>query len=293
MTLAGSFLTVRESKGDVDAKDRLDILGSGLAVASVALLVLGIGQGADWGWTDVRTIASVVVALAIGTAFVVRSSNHPAPLVNLSLFRIPQIAIANTANFFMSLTSLSIWLIWPLFLSRVWGYSIGRVGLAITIGPLFAGPAALLGGRLADRYGQRWLMIVGSGICTAAVTWSIFSFSTEPNYVFALAPTVAGFGFGWGISNPSMNSWALTNGPSAFYGEINASFNTIRNLAAAIGTAISIAIIGSADRPDPLTAYRAANTFFAIAVGLSFVTVVVGTTLLARRSPKPPSKFGR
>ncbi|MGI9614726.1 MAG: MFS transporter, partial [Acidimicrobiales bacterium] len=89
LTLVGSFLAVRESKGDVDAKDRLDILGSGLAVASVALLVLGIGQGADWGWTDARTIASVAVALAIGTAFVVRSSNHPAPLVNLSLFRIP------------------------------------------------------------------------------------------------------------------------------------------------------------------------------------------------------------
>jgi MFS family permease len=285
LVLAGSYLTVRESRGDVDSANRLDVFGSVLAVASVALLVLGIGQGTGWGWTSSRTIASIVVALAIGALFVLRSSRHPAPLVNLSLFRIPPIAIANLANFFMSLTSLSIWLIWPLFLGRVWGYSIGRVGLAITIGPLFAGPAALLGGRLADRHGQRWLMIVGSAICTAAVTWSIFSFSTEPNYLFALAPTVAGFGFGWGISNPSMNSWALANGPSSAYGEINASFNTIRNLAAAIGTAISIAIIGSADRPDPLDAYRAANTFFALAVGLSFVTVLIGTTLLTRTRP--------
>jgi EmrB/QacA subfamily drug resistance transporter len=286
LTLVGSYATVRESGGDVDTENRLDILGSGLAVASVALLVLGIGQGSEWGWTSVRTIASVFIALAVGAVFVVRSSRHPAPLVNLALFRIPQISIANLANFFMSLTSLSVWLIWPLFLGRVWGYSIGRVGLAITIGPLFAGPAALAGGRLADRYGQRWLMIVGSAICTAAITWSIFSFSAEPNYLLALAPTVAGFGLGWGISNPSMNSWALTSGPSAFYGEINASFNTIRNLAAAIGTAVSIAIIGSADRPEPLAAYRAANTFFALAVGLSFLTVLIGTTLLAHRHPE-------
>ena len=204
--------------------------------------------------------------------------------MNLSLFRIPPIALANLANFFMSLTSLSVWLIWPLFLGRVWGYSIGRVGLAITIGPIFAGPAALLGGRLADRHGQRWLMVTGSAICTAAVTWSVVSFGEEPNYLVAVAPTVAGFGLGWGLSNPSMNSWALTNGPPAFYGEINAAFNTLRNLAAAIGTAISIAIVGSADRLDPIAAYRAANTFFAVAVGLSFVTVLAGTALLARRT---------
>jgi EmrB/QacA subfamily drug resistance transporter len=277
LVLVGSTLMVTESRGDDDSEDRLDILGSGLAVASVALLVLGIGQGTDWGWTDGRTIAVIVGALTIGGIFVIRSSRHPAPLVNLSLFRIPEIAIANLANFFMSLTSLSVWLIWPLFLDRVWGYSIGRVGLAITIGPICAGPAALLGGRLADRYGQRWLMVIGSAICTVAVTWSVFSFSAEPNYLIALMPTVAGFGLGWGISNPSMNSWALAHGPSAFYGEINASFNTIRNLAAAIGTAVGIAIIGAADRPDPVGAYRSANAFFAIAVGLSCLTLVVGT----------------
>ena len=287
--LLGSYLTVRESRGDVDSVNRLDMLGSGLAVVSVALLVLGIGQGTEWGWADGRTVAVIVGALVLAGVFIARSSRHPAPLVNLSLFRIPEIAIANLANFFMSLTSLSVWLIWPLFLGRVWGYSIGRIGLAITIGPIFAGPAALLGGRLADRYGQRWLMIVGSAICTAAITWSVFSFSTEPNYLVALAPTVAGFGFGWGISNPSMNSWALAHGPAAFYGEINASFNTIRNLAAAVGTAAGIAIVGAAGRPDALQAYRSANTFFAIAVGLSCLTVVIGTARLAprRRHPTP------
>ncbi len=283
LTLAGSYLTVRESRGDVDDTNRLDIFGSILAVTSVALLVLGIGQAPEWGWASSGTITAIVAPLAIGGVFIARSRRHPAPLVNLALFRIPPIAIANLANFFMSLTSLSVWLIWPLFLGRVWGYSIGRVGLAITIGPIFAGPAALLGGRLADRYGQRWLMIAGSAICTAAVGWSIAAFGSEPNYLLAVAPTVAGFGLGWGISNPSMNSWALTNGPPAFYGEINAAFNTLRNLAAAIGTAISIAIVGSADRLDPIGAYRAANVFFTAAVGLSFVTVLVGTTLLARR----------
>ena len=283
VTLGLSFLLIRESSSDEESGERLDLFGTVLAVASVALLIVGIGQGTGWGWASPATVGTILGALGLGVFFVVRSGQHPAPLVNISLFRIPEIAVANLANFFMSLTSLSIWLIWPLFLTRIWDYSIAQVGLAITIGPIFAGPSALLGGRLADRYGQRWLMIIGSGICTLAVGWSVIRLGAEPDYLFGLMPTVAGFGFGWGMSSPSMNSWALAHSPQAFYGEINAAFNTNRNLAAAIGTAAGIAIVGSADRVDPIAAYSRANLFFTVAVGLSFVVVVIGTTILGRK----------
>ncbi|MGF1599628.1 MAG: MFS transporter [Acidimicrobiales bacterium] len=289
LTLVGSRLLVTESRGDEEG-GRLDLAGTGLAVGAVALLIYGIGQGPRWGWLAGPTVAVIGTALLMGVAFVVRSRRHPTPLVNLSLFRIPEVAIANVANFFMSITSLSIWLIWPLYLSRIWNYTIGQVGLAITIGPVFAGPAALLGGRLADRYGQRWLMIGGSAISTVAVATSVFRFGNEPDYLLVLAPTVAGFGLGWGLSSPSMNSWALANTPPAFMGEVNASFNTIRNLAAAVGTTGAIAILGAADRPDALAAYERANIFFAIWVGLSCLTVTVGSWWLtrSRRRPRAP-----
>ncbi len=299
VTLGLSVLLIRESKADDGSDARLDLFGSVLAVASVASLIVGIGQGTGWGWTSPATLGTIVGALVLGTIFVIRSGRHPAPLVNFSLFRVPEIAIANLANFFMSLTSLSIWLVWPLFLTRIWDYSIAQIGLAITIGPVFAGPSALLGGRLADRYGQRWLMVVGTAICTLAVGWSVVRLGAEPDYLFGLMPTIAGFGFGWGMSNPSMNSWALAHSPQASYGEINASFNTNRNLAAAIGTAAAIAIVGSPDRVDPIAAYTRANLFFTVAVALSFVVVVLGTTVLSRReamdeatSSAPPDEPG-
>jgi predicted MFS family arabinose efflux permease len=254
-----------------------------VATVAIALLILGISQGSSWGWTDPATVVSVVASLLLGALFLARSSRHPTPLLNLSLFRVPEVSIANLANLLMSTTSLSIWLVWPLFLGRVWGYSTAQIGLAITAGPICAGPASLLGGRLADRYGQRWLMIVGSAIATGAVLLSYVRFGTEPDYVRDFLPTVAGFGFGWGLSNPSMNSWALSRVPQDVYGEVNASFNTIRNLGAAIGVSIAVAIVGSADRPDVLAAYDRANLFFATSIGLSCLTVIVGVLLVARR----------
>lgn len=268
----------------VPVEGRLDLPGTGLATAAIALLILGISQGPAWGWVDGRTVASIAVAIVLGALFLVRSSHHPTPLLNLRLFRYPEVSIANAANLLMSITSLSIWLVWPLWLGRVWGYSTSRIGLAITVGPICAGLATLTGGRVADRYGQRWLMIFGSALATGAVLLSIVRFDTEPDYVRQFLPTIMGFGFGWGLSNPSMNSWALGRVPQEVYGEVNAGFNTIRNLGGAIGVSAVIAMIGSADRPDVLAAYDRANTLLAVSIGLSCLTVTVGTALIKNRT---------
>ncbi len=277
-----SLAFVSKSKADQDP-GRLDLLGTVVATISIALLIVGISQSPDWGIANPSTIGVIVAAVVLGSYFLVRSSRHPTPLLNLSLFRIPEVTIANLANLFMSTTSLSIWLVWPLWLGRVWGYSTTRIGFAITVGPICAGMATLLGGRLADRYGQRWLMIFGSGLATCAVLWSFFMLGPEPDYAREFLPTIMGFGFGWGISNPSMNSWALSRVPQASFAEVNASFNTIRNLGGAVGVSTAVAIVGSADRSDVLAAYDRANLFFAAAIGLSCLTVTVGTLVLSRR----------
>ena len=283
LALLGSYRFVDESVGDQN-QNRLDIGGTAMAVAAIAMLVIGITQGASWGWTAPATFGSILGAMAIAGLFVFRSRRHPAPLINFELFTVPEVAIANLANLFISITSLSIWLIWPLWLSRIWGYSPFHVGLAITIGPLFAGPSTILGGRVAEKFGHRFPIIVGSAISTCAVLWGVFMLSPEPNYVVGFMPSVAGFGFGWGLSHPQMNSWALAHVGANVFGEVNAAFNTLRNLGAAVGTAGAITILGSADRPDVLAAYDRANLFFAGWVGLSCVTVLIGTLWLGRRS---------
>ncbi len=284
---ATSLIFVSRSKGEEDP-GRLDLLGTVMATASIALMIIGISKSPDWGILTAPTVAAIAASLVFGGYFLLRSSRHPTPLLNLSLFRIPEVAVANLANLLMSITSLSIWLVWPLWLGRVWGYSTTKIGFAITAGPICAGFATLVGGRLADRYGQRWLMIFGSGLATCAVLWSFFMLGTEPDYVREFMPTIMGFGFGWGISNPSMNSWALARVPQAAFGEVNASFNTIRNLGGAVGVSTAVAIVGAADRSDVLAAYDRANLFFAAAIGLSCLTVTVGTFAISRGHREQP-----
>ena len=282
--LLAALASAPESKGEEATEGgRLDYAGTVMLTSAIALLVVGISQGRVWGWTSLATGAVVALSFALLIVFVIRSAEHPTPLLNVSLFRIPEVSVANTANLFMSITSLSIWLIWPLWLKRVWDYPTAQIGLAITIGPLFAGPASIIAGRLADKYGPRWPMVIGSGLATLAVTYTVFSFSPEPDYWLDLAPAIALFGTGWGISHPQMNSWALSKVPADYYGETNATFNTLRNVGAVVGTAGAVAIVGAEDRTDVLAAYDRANIFFAVWVGLSFLTVLIGTAVLEGR----------
>lgn len=280
--LVASYLIVADRPG-TSTGGRLDVLGTGLAVISISAVIVGITQGSAWGWFGPLTVGAVLGGLALGAAFVRRSMRHPTPLINVELFRRPEVAVANVGNFFMSITSLSIWLVWPLFMLRVWEFSTTMVGLAVTIGPICAGIAAVVGGRVADRYGQRWLMVVGCGLTTMAVTWAAITARADISYWVSLFPTIAMFGSGWGISNPSMNSYALSRAPQENYGEVNAAFNTIRNLAGAIGTAGAIAILGNSDRVDLIEAFRRTYIFLACAVALSFTAVTVGTWMVERR----------
>lgn len=283
VTYVLSLMFVSRSKAE-HAPGRLDLVGTIVATLSIGLLVAGIGQAPTWGVFSGRFVGTIGGVLVGVGYFLFRSSRHPTPLLNLSLFKIPQVAVANLANLFMSTTSLSIWLVWPLWLGQVWNYSNTRIGLAITVGPICAGTATLTGGRLADRYGQQWLMIGGSALASGAVLWSYFMLGTEPNYLVEFMPTVMAFGLGWGLSNPSMNSWALATVSESVYGEVNAAFNTVRNLAAAIGISIAVAIVGSPDRVDVLAAYGRANLFFATSIMLSCITVAAGSWWASSRS---------
>jgi len=72
---------------------RPDLLGAAELALGIGVLTLGIVKGSDWGWTDARTLGSFAAALALTAAFVVRSSHHEAPVIELPLLRVRSFAV--------------------------------------------------------------------------------------------------------------------------------------------------------------------------------------------------------
>src|SRR5215207_9904776 len=150
---------------------RPDLLGSLLAVAAVGTLALGAVQGPVWGWGDPRTIASFVASAVLAPVLVWRCAVHPAPVLELGLFRSRSFSTGNLGALLLGTSFFGLVLANSLYLTQVWGYSVLRTGLAIAPGPLASAVAAIVAGRFTDRVDPRRFVLPGAAISAVAGVW--------------------------------------------------------------------------------------------------------------------------
>ncbi len=275
--LGRSYL--RESKAPESAP--VDPLGVPLVAVGMGLLALAIVEGPTWGWASPGVIGSFVGAAVFIPAFLWRSWRHPVPVLDLRVFRARTVWSANLANLFLSMAGTSIWLVWPLFLTNIWGYSLLKTGLAITPGPVNAGIWALIVGRIIDRHGPRMLVTIGCGFPLVATLWFATQLGTEPEYLTGFLPGILLFSTGFGLTFSPLNAAALEGVPTAAFGQVNAAFNTIRQLGGALGTAAVVAVLSGT---LVLGKFNAAYLLLASLAGCSALVVFVA---YPKGRPKP------
>ncbi|MDG2111340.1 MAG: DHA2 family efflux MFS transporter permease subunit, partial [Actinomycetota bacterium] len=251
------------------APDRLDVVGAITGTSALALLALGIVQGPGWGWAAPQTLLTLAVGLVMVPVFAVRCRRHPEPLLNLSLFDIRTFRVATVASGLLATSTSASWLLYPIFMDRIWGYETWQIGLAITPGPAFLVLLNPLTGRYADRHGYRNLMIVGSVSVTIGTLYLSMMLRPENEYLVGFLPATLLIGGGMAFVLGPLNSAALREVPSAGLGEANAGFNTLRFLGAALGVAMAVAVLGSLDRPDLADSFQRSLLLLTITTALA------------------------
>src|SRR5262249_14458500 len=158
-----------------------DALGAVLLALGVGALALGIVQGPDWGWNSPAVIGAFLAATLLLALCLIRSARHPAPVVELSLFRVRSFTVANTGRFVFCLAFYALLLSTVLSLPGFWHSSTLRAGFPPAPGPLMAALSAPIGGRLADRYGQRVVAFPGGAIFAAGTLLFALRTGTQPD----------------------------------------------------------------------------------------------------------------
>jgi EmrB/QacA subfamily drug resistance transporter len=222
-----------------------DALGTVLLTLGVAALSLGIVKGPDWGWGDDRTLASLVAGALLLIALFWRSSTHPSPIFELSLFKVRSFSVAVTGTFLFSLAFYALLLCNILFLTEVWGYSILKAGFAVTPGPLTAAVSAAVAGRFADRYGQRVLAVPGPLVFAAGCVLFAVTLGTDAHYLKQFLPATLLTGTGVGMSFASFSSAAVAELPPTRFATGSAIASCLRQIGAVLGISVLIALLGS------------------------------------------------
>jgi EmrB/QacA subfamily drug resistance transporter len=275
-----------ESRNDARSLGRPDLGGAALITASVGLLALAIVQGETWGWTSARVLGAFAAAALLLPVFVWRSWRHPAPAVDIALFRIRSFAASNAATLIFSAAFYGMLLCNILFLTSVWGYSVLVAGLATTPPSLIAAAVAGPGGKLAERYGHRAVAVPGALMLAGAMVWWTTHAGTSPNYLKEWVPGMLLSGTGGGLAYPTLTSAAVTDLPSERFGVGSAVNATMRQLGAVLGVAMVVALIGAPSPGGLPAAFDRAWIFgAAAAVSAALAAVAIGQTTVSARLP--------
>lgn len=244
----------------------LDLPGALLSFLASGLCIFALNQGAELGWGSWPILLTGSVGLACLALFVHRQSYLPNPLIDLGLFRIQQFRTALLVACTSMFAGAGLSFLYPFFLTRQAGLSVGQTGLLLSIEP---GCSVLLGGFAAAaalRWGYGPLITASMGLRLIAALMMAAAAVTSPlilvGLIFALSGGATGIQYG-----PLM-SRVMAALPADQAGAGGALFSQSRTMAQMMGIVLFTAIYSQL--PDLLP-----NSLLTHYGGIDFVIVFI------------------
>ena len=238
-----------------------DLLGALTFALAVGALVLAIVKGQDWGWGNARVIGSLAAAIVFGAGFARRCMSHRSPIVDIRLLRIRSLSAANAMTTVAAAGYYGYTLTNVLFLTYVWHYSALKAGLALTPGPFVAAAVAGPTSKLVLRIGHRSVLVAGGLIWGAAVLWFVERVGASPAFLSEWLPGMVLLGIGAGTLFPNLTSAAVAAAPEERFATATGMNSVARQVGAAFGVALIVAIIGTPAPSQVMTVFDNAWTF--------------------------------
>ncbi len=174
-----------------------DLAGAALLALGVTPLLFALSEGPNVGWGSPLVLGSLLagpLALA-GFVAVERRADHP--LLPLRYLRVPGFTNAIVTQATLNGAYMGSFILTPLLLQNVLGFSETKTGLVSIARPLSFALAGTLAGALVWRVGARRAAWLGSAAVVVALVWmaTLGSGSSVPVIVGGLALAGVGMGF--------------------------------------------------------------------------------------------------
>src|SRR5437879_2972509 len=224
-----------------------DVLGIVMSTAALFGIVYGLIEGERYNWGQVDslgiTIPEIIGAgLILMVLFILWERFQREPLVPLSLFRDRNFAVANWIAAAISFGMLSMFLPITIYLQSVRGFSALYAGLTLAPMSLTSMVVAPFAGRLADRYGGKYILTAGISLFTIGMASIAYVAGPTSTWSTFVVPTIVS-GMGMGLTFAPMTTVAMRNISPRVAGAASGVLNTIRQLGAAVGSAVVGAVL--------------------------------------------------
>ena len=226
-----------------------DPLGMGLMTLGIGVLCWGLVEAPDHGWGSEQTVLALGAGLLMLVATFFRSRRPAAkwiPTLDTNLLAVRPFAMACLTGLVFMVSFAAMLLAGGLFYTGVWGYSVLQAGLAFFPGPAMAGLFSVIGSRIGARSGAGPVAAAGCGFVIAgALSW-VALLGDHPAYLTRQLPGLLVIGVGVGLVLPNIAAAVASTLPPAALATGTAVLSAGRQVGAALGVAILIALLGPA-----------------------------------------------
>jgi EmrB/QacA subfamily drug resistance transporter len=218
-----------------------DIPGILLSVAGLSLLVFGIqnGQRYDWGavYGDLNIFEIIGAGLLLLAAFVIwQRFNRNEPLVPLRVFNNRNFSTATVTATAIGFAMTGMFIPLVVYTQNVLGLTPTQAGLLTAPMSLLSGMIAPFVGRLSDRSGAKYLVMIGFLALAAGLGLVVLKAGpdTDP---WSLVPALLVAGIGTGFVFAPMSNIAMRSVEPMLAGTASGIFNTSRQVGGVLGSA--------------------------------------------------------
>ena len=214
-------------------------------------LLFGFSNAGNYSWTDINVYLPLIIGIIFLAIFIWRQLTMEEPMLDLRVFKSRVFIFSTIIVMIIYAALISSELIIPMYLENVRGFSAFQTGLYLMPGAIVMGIMNPITGRLFDKFGARYLTLSGLLILSIG-TFGLSFLSANTASIFIIIMDAIRM-FGISMTMMPLTTSGLNSLHRELYSHGNATVNTLRQVAASIGTSLLVTLMSKSSASSGLT----------------------------------------
>jgi EmrB/QacA subfamily drug resistance transporter len=281
-----------------ERENSLDLFGAVSVTAALMLLVYGLVEAPSKGWTATSTLSYFVISFLLLVAFIFNERRAKHPLIPLSVFKIRNVAGADSIMLMVAAGLFSVFFFSSLYFQEILGYSPVRTGLGFLVVPIAIAISATQAPKVIQRVGYKKVLMIAPLISAVGLVM-LAHVPVGGGYFAHIMPGMIIMGLGLGATFVSVLICATSGIAGHLSGLASGLVNTAQQIGGSLGLAILTGVVTSVtaryivntSHPTHLTAAQgyvhAIHIGYYIAACFSIFAALLATFVIKQVKTKP------
>ncbi|WP_235062683.1 DHA2 family efflux MFS transporter permease subunit [Thalassobacillus devorans] len=227
---------------------KVDVLSIILSTIGFGGILYGFSVAGSGGWLHAEVLGSLIVGAVTLIIFILRQLKLDQPILEFRIFKNTIFTLTTGIGMVAFIAMIGGAVILPILMQDMLGFTALESGLMLLPGAVLMGLMNPVTGRLFDRFGARWLAIIGLSILV--ITTFMFSRITPETTFVYLATVNAARMFSISMIMMPVTTAGLNQLPNQLMPHGSAMNNTMRQVAGAVGTALLVSVMTTQAEPS-------------------------------------------